>query len=129
MNGWDAVAEDVLGAGVVAAAFAATWWRLWGRAFPEFRERLNIRVSAFLAGVPLVVFRTGSWRAAYALVGLILFCAWVASRGRVERFFPRRWFYATGQGPDWLNWIEILVFWSLLAAGVIAGYGWAEVAT
>ncbi len=109
----------------VTLAFGATWLLLWHRCFPEFRARLNTRGLFFLAGVPLVALRADSWRAAFGLLALILISGWISSRGRVERFFPRRWFYPTGQGRSWLSWIEIAAFFVLLAAGVLIGYRWA----
>ncbi len=125
MHAGDLTTVDVVLVFCVAVAFGATWLLLWRRCFPEFRARLNSRGLFFLVGVPLVAFRADSWRAAFGLLALILISGWISSRGRVERFFPRRWFYPTGQGPSWLSWIEITAFFVLLAAGVLIGYRWA----
>ena len=78
-----------------------------------------------MAGLPLLAWRAGSWLVALGVLGAVLLSAWVSSRGRIERFFPRRWFYATGTGPTWLSWFEVVAFFALLAASCAAIYHWA----
>ncbi|MFN8148057.1 MAG: hypothetical protein U0R76_11385 [Candidatus Nanopelagicales bacterium] len=106
----------------VAAAYAATWWYLRARAFPEFRARLDGTVVFPLLATPVAAWRMGSTAWALYILGVLLACGWTASRGRFERWFPKRWFHLTGQAPPWLTGWEIAAFWLLVAIGCIPMY-------
>lgn len=107
-------------------AFGASWLWLRRRCFPEFKARLDARGIALVVGLPLLAWRAGSWLVAFGVLSVVVVSAWISSRGRIERFFPRRWFYATGTGPAWLSGFEIVAFFALLAVGCVAVYHWAN---
>ena len=106
----------------VAAAYAATWWYLRARTFPEFRARLDSWVVYPLLATPLAAWRMHSLPWALYTLGVLLGCGWIASLGRFERWFPKRWFHLTGQAPPWLTGWEIAAFWLLVAIGCIPMY-------
>lgn len=109
--------RELLVGAVVAATYARTWWYLWRRCFPEFRSRLSGCATFPLLALPVVALRMQSLFWALYVLGLAVVAGWVASRGRIERFFPKRWFHRTGEAPTWLTAGEIAAFWVLVALG------------